>query len=110
MKILSVKKAMIAISTLACASLFSFGWSDKGVVSVSIHKAEAQTRVYVGRLYRGGYMADPSLPWYAIRAYYNAGPWTYSYSGWTDYAARNGIGCTPGTLVKGGDGINYTSQ
>lgn len=39
-------------------------------------------------------------PWYAVRAYYQDGPW-YGYSGWDDYAARNAIGCTPGTLVKG---------
>jgi hypothetical protein len=61
-------------STLACASLFSF-WSAKAIVSASIHKAEAQTRVYVGPLYRGGY----SLPWHAVRAYT------------TDNAARGSI-------------------
>src|SRR3954452_10834582 len=44
------------------------------------------------------------LPWYAVRAYYFGGPWSYGYSGWTDYAARNGIGCVPASLVKGGDG------
>ena len=30
--------------------------------------------------------------------------------GWTDYAARNGIGCTPGTTIKGGDSITYLCQ
>ncbi|MGY8706908.1 hypothetical protein RAD16_14310 [Bradyrhizobium sp. 18BD] len=45
-----------------------------------------------------------------MRAYYTGGPWTYGYSSWSDYAARNGIGCTPGTLVKGGDGIMYVCQ
>jgi hypothetical protein len=34
----------------------------------------------------------------------------YSYAGWSDYAARNGIGCTPGTAIKGGDGIMYLCQ
>jgi hypothetical protein len=41
------------------------------------------------------------------------GPWTgpyYSWTGWPDYAARNGIGCVPGTIVKGGDGIWYSCQ
>ena len=32
------------------------------------------------------------------------------YSGWADYAARNGIVCTPGTVIKGGDGILYLCQ
>ena len=44
--------------------------------------------------------ANDGHPWYAVRAYYQDGPW-YGYSGWDDYAARNAIGCTPGTLVKG---------
>jgi hypothetical protein len=63
------------------------------------------------------------------RAYYAGGPWcaargaygygtgvfgaggNYScYSGWPDYAARNGIVCTPGTVIKGGDGILYMCQ
>jgi hypothetical protein len=48
-----------------------------------------------------------------VRAYYFGGPWSgtgYSYTGWSDYAGRNGIGCTPGTVVKGGDGIWYNCQ
>ena len=31
-------------------------------------------------------------------------------SGWADYAKQNGIGCEPGTIVKGGDGIDYNCQ
>jgi hypothetical protein len=34
-----------------------------------------------------------------VGSYYAGGPW-YGYSGWSDYAARNSIACTPGTLVK----------
>src|SRR6516164_7945165 len=34
----------------------------------------------------------------------------YSWAGWSDYAARNGIVCTPGTVIKGGDGILYPCQ
>ena len=48
-----------------------------------------------------------------MRAYYYGGPWSglgYSYAGWEDYAARNGIGCRPGTAIKGGDGIMYNCQ
>jgi len=49
-------------------------------------------------------------PWYAVRAYYAGGPWYYGSNGWADYAAHEGIGCTPGTLIKGGDGIMYVCQ
>ena len=97
--------------SFACAASLSFGWSEQSGPSLSIQKAEAATtRLYVGPLYHGGYIADATgLPWYAVRAYYAGGPW-YTYSGWADYAARNGIGCVPGTLVKGGDGIMYVCQ
>ena len=49
-------------------------------------------------------------PWYAVRAYYAGGAWYYGSNGWADYAARAGIGCTPGSLVKGGDNIMYVCQ
>jgi hypothetical protein len=44
-----------------------------------------------------------------VRAYCQDGPW-YGYSGWDDYAAHNAIGCTPGTLVKGENGLMYRCQ
>ena len=58
------------------------------------------------------YIADTTsgLSWYAVRAYYAGGPWYYGTRGWDDYAAQNGIGCTPGTLIKGGDDIMYVCQ
>ena len=112
----TLRTAAIAASTFVCASLFSFGWSEQGGVSLSVSNADAQARVYVRT---GGYAASPAyytatgLPWYAVRAYYFGGPWSgagYSYTGWSDYAGRNGIGCTPGTAIKGGDGIMYMCQ
>jgi hypothetical protein len=48
-------------------------------------------------------------PHYAVTAYYTGGPW-YGYSGWNDYAARNSIKCTPGTMVKLDDGLMYLCQ
>ena len=76
-------------------------------------KPEAQQRVYITRGYaaRAAYVEPGS--WYAVRAYYFDGPWSgagYSYAGWADYAARHGIGCTPGTAIKGGDSIMYNCQ
>jgi hypothetical protein len=53
--------------------------------------------------------ASDGLPWYAVRAYYNDGPW-YGYGGWADYRARNAIICDPGTDIKGGDGVLYLCQ
>jgi hypothetical protein len=35
-------KAAIATAAFACAGLFSFGWSDQGVVSMSIESAQAR--------------------------------------------------------------------
>ena len=130
---MSLKTLAIATSTFACAALLSFGWSPQGGVSLSVDKAQAYTRVVVRPYLHGPYsVLDGSLPWYAVRAYYAGGPWcaargaygygtgvfgggvfggNYScYSGWADYAARNGIVCTPGTVIKGGDGILYMCQ
>jgi hypothetical protein len=77
-------------------------------------KAEAARRVYI---YGGHpYYTFTGLAWDAVRTYYAGGPWSgvaavpYSWAGWSDYAGRNGIGCTPGTAVKGGDGIIYRCQ
>jgi hypothetical protein len=109
----TMRMVAVAASTFACAALFSPGWSDQGGISLSIGEAEAQQRVYITRGYaaRAAYVEPGS--WYAVRAYYFGGPWSgpgYSYTGWPDYAARNGIGCTPGTAIKGGDSIMYVCQ
>jgi len=112
----SLRKLAIAASTFACAAMLSFGWSEQGGVSLSIDKAQAyyHHRLFVGRHYSPYYAyTGEGLPWYAVRAYYAGGPWSgawWSYTGWPDYAARNGIVCTPGTVIKGGDGILYICQ
>ena len=109
---MALRTLVMATATFACASLFSFGWSGQDGLSLSVSKAEA-ARVYIGRGYGAGYYTNVGIPWYAVRAYYFNGPWSgagYSYAGWADYAARNGIACVPGTAVKGGDGILYNCQ
>jgi hypothetical protein len=53
--------------------------------------------------------ASVASAWSLRRAYYENGPW-YGYSGWDDYAARGGIVCKPGTLVKADNGLNYPCQ
>jgi len=113
---MDTKRFAAAAAVFACAASLSLGWTERDGLSLSVQKAEAATRLVVypyhhARLYRAGYIADTSgLPWYAVRAYYAGGPWTYGYGDWTDYAARNGIACVPGSPVKGGDGIMYVCQ
>ncbi|HYI96434.1 MAG TPA: hypothetical protein VEX68_23015 [Bryobacteraceae bacterium] len=111
---MTYRTALTATSAFVLAALFSLGWSEQGNLSLSISKADAATRVYVrGYAARAVYYGNEGLPWDAVRAYYFGGPWSgvgYSYAGWADYAARNGIGCTPGTAIKGGDGILYNCQ
>jgi hypothetical protein len=109
----------------ACVRRYSAGVGYSANIGVST-PAYTGSRVYVTP-YAGGlgqgyytephysiynhYIADVSgLPWDAVRAYYAGGPWYIGSNGWSDYAARYGIGCTPGSLVKGGDGIMYVCQ
>jgi len=118
-----LKKYAIAISTVAFATSVSIGWSEHRGISLSIESAQAQPRVYVTPYRYNPYRSDLSgLSWYAVRAYYAGGPWCASgygtavgvfgrssygcYNGWADYKQLNGIGCDPGTIVKGGDGVN----
>ena len=109
--------------------MFSFSWSGQSGVSLSVDNAQAR-RLYITRYPLSPYRADLSgLPWYAVRAYYAGGPWCgvvpgsyatavglFGRQSWTCYSDRgnykqvNGIGCDPGTVVKGGDGINYVCQ
>jgi len=111
---MTLRTVAIATATVVCATLWSFGWSEQGGVSLSVSKAEAQrARVIIrsGYAVNAVYVDNPT--WYAVRAYYLNGPWSgpgYSWNGWGDYAARNGIGCTPGTAIKSGDGIRYNCQ
>jgi len=110
---MSLKTLAIATSTVACAALLSFGWSPQGGVSLSVDKAQAATRIVVRPYLHGPYSVLTGLPWYAVRAYYAGGPWSgpgYSWAGWSGYAGGNGIVCTPGTVIKGGDGILYMCQ
>jgi hypothetical protein len=130
MRQMSLRKFAIATSTLAVAALFSFTAQAQHVGFTAV---PGHHRIYISPHYHfGPYVADQSgLPWYAVRAYYNGGPWcsvaggfgavgygtaggwagSYTcYSGWDDYKSRNGIGCDPGTPIKGGDGIIYVCQ
>jgi hypothetical protein len=98
-----LSKASIAALAFVCTALF---WTGS---------AQAHVRLHVSPYYAANawYHPAPGLAWYAVRAYYFDGPWSgpyYSYTGWHDYATRNGIACEPGTLVHGNDGIYYNCQ
>ena len=114
----TILKFAVAASAFACALSFSPTWSEHSGLSLS-SSAEARARVYIqtrGAAVNAVYYTAAGLPWYAVRAYYFGGPWSgvnaapYSWTGWDAYATTNGIGCTPGTVVKGGDGILYNCQ
>ena len=85
---MTLRTVAIATSTVVCATLWSFGWSEQGGVSLSVSKAEAQrARVIVRSGYAANavYVENPS--WHAVKAYYFNGPWSgpgYSYAGWPD--------------------------
>ena|ERR1700760_4320228 len=107
---MTLRKLAIASVAFASAALLSPGWSG-----LSVSKAEAYSRLYVGRGYASHavYTHAAGLPWYAVRAAYWGGPWSgpgYSYTGWSDYRTRYGIVCDPGGTIVGGDGIVYLCQ
>jgi hypothetical protein len=97
---LNGKTIAVAISAIVCAAMWSTTSAQAYARLVVHHHAPWYFYQLVG----------PPLQWDAVRAYYAGGPWGYGYTGWADYAARNGILCTPGTIVKGGDGILYVCQ
>ena len=108
---MKMKFRNLALASVAFASMALLSPSLSGV---SVSKADA-ARLYVGRGYAASavYVHSAGLPWYAVRAAYWGGPWSgpgYSYTGWADYRARNGIGCDPGGVITGGDGIVYRCQ
>jgi len=67
----------------------------------------AASTFVVAALFSFGWIS--TRPHYAVTAYYAGGPW-YGYSGWDDYASRNGIKCTPGATVTLDDGQIYVCQ
>ena len=128
MKQVILRKLAIAASTIVFAALLTVGSSVENAQArrLYVHVSPYHYNPY------NSYIADQSgLSWYAVRAYYAGGPWCgvggtsgygygtagggwggswTCYTGWDDYKGRNGIGCDPGTLIKGGDGIMYVCQ
>jgi hypothetical protein len=125
----SLGKAALAVSVFTCATMLSFGWSEPKGVSLSIERAQAQmsdpytpgvTRRQARRTAAGAAAVDAGVagagvaaagyygataPYYGSYAYYG-GPGAWSQ----DYAARNGIICQPGTMVRLEDGLMHNCQ
>lgn len=133
MKQPSFGKAALAISVFTCATMLSFDWSDQKGASLSIERAQAQmsdpytpgvARRQARRTAAGAAAVGAgAVAAGATAAYYGGGgPYAYysdggsaAYHGspgvWSqDYAARNGIICQPGTMVRLEDGLMHRCQ
>ena len=133
----SLGKAALAVSVFTCATMLSFDWSEQKGASLSIERAQAQmSDPYTPGVARrqarraaagaaavgaGAVAAGATAAYYGgggPYAYYGGdggggGPYGY-YGGpgvWSqDYAARNGIICQPGTMVRLEDGLMHRCQ
>jgi hypothetical protein len=126
-------KAALAVSVFACATMLSFDWSEQKGASLSIERAQAQmgdpytpgdARRQARRTAAGAAaVGADAVAAGATAAYYGgSGPYAYyggsspsAYYGgpgvWSqDYAARNGIICQPGTMVRLDDGLMHHCQ
>jgi hypothetical protein len=130
----SLEKAALAVSVFACATMLSFDWTEQKGASLSIERAQAQTAdPYAPGVARrqarrsaagaaavgaGAVAAGATAAYYGgggPYAYYGGdGGGAYGYYGpnaWSqDYAARNGIICQPGTMVRLEDGLMHRCQ
>jgi hypothetical protein len=134
MKQPSFGKAALAVSVFICATMLSFDWSEPKGVSLSIERAQAQmddpytpgvarrqarrTAAGVAAVGAGAVAAGATAAYYGSGggpyAYYADGGSAAYYGGpgvWSqDYAARNGIICQPGTMVRLDDGLMHRCQ
>ncbi|UPJ48610.1 hypothetical protein IVB30_37185 [Bradyrhizobium sp. 200] len=139
MKQPSLGKVALAVSVFACTTMLSVDWTEQKGASLSIERAQAQVadpsapapgvarrqarRAAAGTAAVGAVAAGANAAYYAgggPYAYYGGGPYAgssgpYGYYGgpgvWSqDYAARNGIICQPGTMVRLEDGLMHRCQ
>jgi hypothetical protein len=136
MKQPSLGKVALAVSVFACATMLSFDWTEQKGASLSIERAQAQmsdpytpgvTRRQARRTAAGAAAVGAGVVAAGASAAYYAGGGPYAYYGgdggggpsayysgpgaWSqDYAARNGIICQPGTMVRLEDGLMHRCQ
>jgi hypothetical protein len=131
----SLEKAALAVSAFACATMLSFDWTEQKGASLSIERAQAQmadphapgvTRRQARRSAAGAAAVGAGAVAAGATAAYYGGGGPYAYYGggdgdgaygyygpnaWSqDYAARNGIICQPGTMVRLEDGLMHRCQ
>ena len=134
----SLGKAALAVSVFTCATMLSFGGSEQKGVSLSIERAQAQVgdryaptpgvaRRQTRRAVAGAAAVGAGAVAAGGAAAYYGGGGPYAYYGgdggggpsgyyggpgaWSqDYAARNGIICQPGTMVRLEDGRMHRCQ
>jgi hypothetical protein len=127
----SLGKAALAVSVFTCATMLSFDWSEPKGASLSIERALAQTadpytpgaiRRQARRTAAGAAAVGAGAVAAGTTAAYYGGGGPYAGSGvsqgyyggpgvWSqDYAARNGIICQPGTMVRLEDGLMHRCQ
>jgi hypothetical protein len=134
MKQPSLTKAALAVSVFTCATMLSFDWNEQKGASLSIERAQAQmgdpytpgvARRQARRTAAGAAAVGAGVVAAGATAAYYGGGGPYAYYGgdgggsygyyspgaWSqDYAARNGIICQPGTLVRLDDGLMHRCQ
>jgi len=107
------KALAIAASTFACASLFSFGWSEQDGISLSVESAQARvgrpgTPVSVAgvarRQTRRAVYGTAAVGAAAAGAYY------YGQGPYYNQGYNQGYACQPGTYYRGQDGRRYPCQ
>ena len=140
MKQVRLRKAAIAVSVVACATMLSFDWTEQKGVSLSVDSAQARVgrpmtpgsvagvnrrhgrRAAIGAAAVGAGVVGAGIAaagYYGATAPYYGGGGPYAYYGagyggpglWNqDYATRNGFVCQPGTMVRLDDGRMYPCQ
>jgi hypothetical protein len=100
------RRAAIGTAAVGAAAVGTGYYAGSPYYSDTVRSARA---AYYGGNPSGALAVAGGAPHYAVKAYYAGGPW-YGYSGWDDYATRNAIRCTPGTMVKLDDGLMHVCQ
>jgi hypothetical protein len=100
------RRAAIGTAAVGTAAVGAGYYAGSPYYTDRVRSARA---AYYGGYPSGALAVDGGNPHYAVRAYYEGGPW-YGYGGWDDYATRNGLKCTPGTMVKLDDGVMHVCQ
>ena len=132
----ALAKAALAVSVFTCATMLSFDWNEQKGASLSIERAQAQmsdpytpgvARRQARRAAAGAAAVGAGAVAAGATAAYYGGSGPYAYYGgdagggssgyyggpgaWSqDYAARNGIICQPGTMVRLEDGLMHRCQ